>query len=82
MDAKRQMMEKSSNNSSENDECRIQEKAIRNNDTILMDEVVMVSPTSLTTTHADIEDTKVLESTDVFHTFAKNDIDVNFSSVS
>ena len=60
MNAEKQMMEKSNSSYfSTKDECRIQGEAVRLNDTILIDEVVMVNPTSLTITHEEIEDTKV-----------------------
>ena len=49
----------------------MQDEAVRLNDTISFEEVVMVNPTSLTITHAEIEDTKVAESTVADQTFAK-----------
>ena len=78
MDAKEQMVEKSSNSSS-NDR-RIQDEAGRIKDTSLVVEMVMVNPASLSMTHADIEDIKASESTEASHSFAKVDTDGNFSS--
>ena len=82
MDAENQMMEKSNNSnySSTTDECHRQDDAARLIDTILLEDVVMVNPTSSTITHAEIEDTKDTESTVADQTFAKNDTDGNFPS--
>ena len=82
MHAENQMVEKynNSNYSSTIDECRRQDEAVRFIDTILLEEVIMVNPTSLTITHAEIEDTKVAESTVTDQTFAKNDTDGDLSS--
>ena len=82
MDAENQMMEKSNNSnySSTTDECCRQDDAARLIDTILFEDVVIVNPTSSTSTHAEIEDTKDTDSTVADQTFAKNDTDGNFPS--
>ena len=65
LDAENQMVEKSNNSnySSPIDECCRQDEAVRLNDTILLEEVIIVNPTSLRITHAEIEDTKAVDST-------------------
>ena len=56
MDATRQTMEKS--NISKEDERPIQDEAVRTSDTSLLDEVVMVNPTSVPATLVDNKDIK------------------------
>ena len=71
------LMEKS--NISKKDKCRIQDEAVRTSDTSLLDEVVMVNPISVTSSHADNEDIKASEIYDSSQNLA-NSTDGNFSN--
>ena len=74
MDATRQTMEKF--NISKEDECRIQDEAVKTSDTSLLDEVVMVNPISVPATLADKEDIKASETYDASQNLAKNQSEV------
>ena len=62
MDAETKMMEESNSNNTINpsteEHCRIQDRAVDTIDTILLEETVVVNPTTSTITHGAIEYTK------------------------
>jgi len=69
MDATRPSMEKSI--ISKEDECRIQDEAVRTSDTSLLDELVLVNPISVSATIADKEDIKASVINDASQNLAK-----------